>query len=276
MIAKTVLNKFRIWELDGVRGLMILAMLIGHLWDTVYLFCIKGYYNIDPFMWIEKTDPLHFWFKISETGVIEMAFVDNPVVIVWHRIIQASFFVVSGICCTFSRDHLKSGIKYLIWGICITGYTYILYRVTGISELYMRFGVIMCMAICHLLYEFVFKNAKTRILVISAIPMIVVGYFFMFYPIHSGSSILHMFGVKQNGDINEYFPIFPYLGWLLLGVVAGRKWYSSKKSLVLAPRINKLSKPIQWLGRNSGIIYLSHIFIYRTAFPIVGYILKIM
>ena len=270
------LSTNRAWELDLARGLMIWAMLQGHLWEMVYQFCINGLFHIDPYAWINATDPLHFWFVLGEDGGIYMHALDSIQMIFWRYDMQATFFIISGICCTFSRDNLKGGIKLLVWGVFLTTYTFVLYRLTGIRELYMRFGVIMCMALCHLIYEFVFKNAKSKILLIAATPMVIIGYVLIFHPIHSNSAILHVFGIRQYGDFNEYFPIFPYLGWLLIGVVIGRKWYAERKSLIHIPGIERFSKPIQWLGRNSGIIYVVHVVLYRTAFPVIGYCLHIM
>lgn len=266
----------RIWELDLARGLMILAMLAGHLWDMVYIFCVKGYYHIDPYVWVHTTDPLQFWFKIDADGEIYRNALDGFFLQFWKYDMQASFFIISGICCTFAKKHLKDSIKLLIWGIFITAYTYLLFRLTNISELYMRFGVIMCMAICHLLYEFVFRKAKSKTLLLAAVPMIALGYYLIFNPIYSDSALLHLIGIRQHGDINEYFPIFPYLGWLLVGVVIGRKCYPERKSLIPCPPLERFTKPVQWIGKYSGIIYVAHVVIYRTAFPVIGYILHIM
>ena len=274
---KSLQHRQRAWEIDAVRGLMILLMLIGHLQDMVQMFCIDGIYKIDPVWWVNTTDPLQCWFRIRADGTItKFLFAENTFHWIWARELHISFFLISGICCTFSENHLKGGVKLLFCGFFLTGYTYLLYRLTGIPGLYMRFGVIMCMAVCHLIYEFVFKNAKSRILLITALPILISGYYLIFHPITSNSALLHVFGIRQQGDVGEYFPIVPYFGWLLVGVAIGRRCYPERTSLFPVAKLDRLTKPVQWLGRYSGEVYVAHVVLYRTVFPLIGKMLGIM
>ena len=55
---------------------------------------------------------------------------------------------------------------------------------------------------------------------------------------------------------SDYFPLFPNLGYFLLGAVLGRALYAEKKSLL--PRENPPAKALQWMGRKSLLIYLLH------------------
>lgn len=267
----------RIWELDAVRGLMIIAMLIAHLWYMEWRFCVNGYYHIDSYQFVNKFDPLHFWFDWGDNGIIYMAFLSDNFRAVWSELIVSAFFTISGICITFSRNEMKAIGKLLATGLFLTAYTYALYRVTKIGIVYMRFSVIMCMAVCHLLYELLLKNLKPWVVGTVAVITIFVGYYLLWiHPLTSSSSLLHPLGIRQINDSGEYFPIFPYLGWLLIGVLIGRKWYSEKKTLYHIEWLRKGTRSLQIIGKYSGVIYVLHVVIYMTAFPVMGYILHIL
>ena len=55
---------------------------------------------------------------------------------------------------------------------------------------------------------------------------------------------------------SDYFPLFPNLGYFLLGAVLGRALYAERKSLL--PGGNPPAKALQWMGRRSLLIYLLH------------------
>ena len=61
----------RVWEIDALRGFLILLVLCNHLNVAVEAFCINGVYsNFDSYAWANATDPLHFWFDWDADGVI--------------------------------------------------------------------------------------------------------------------------------------------------------------------------------------------------------------
>ena len=55
---------------------------------------------------------------------------------------------------------------------------------------------------------------------------------------------------------SDYFPLFPNLGYFLLGAVAGRAVYEKKRSLY--PMDPAPVPGLRWLGRNSLLCYLLH------------------
>ena len=58
---------------------------------------------------------------------------------------------------------------------------------------------------------------------------------------------------------SDYFPLLPNLGYFLVGAAAGRKFYSSRQTLL--PRVNDdhfLIRPFCFIGKNSLIFYLLH------------------
>lgn len=261
------------WEIDALRGFLILAVLINHLTLTVDAFCINGYYDIDSFAWAEISDPLHVWYTVGENGVLSFAawvtnlrkYCNNPAV--------DTFFILSGISCIFSRDNLKRGLKLLAGAFIIAAFTKLLAVWTGDPTRFIRFGVLHCYAYCHLIYSFLLEKKNDRVLLGVAAVALVVGYYLRYNPISSGFALLLPFGVYERGvSQSDYWPIFPMLGWMLIGVVLGRRFYAGEKSLLPNPIMIKWTRPLQWLGRYSGQIYLLHIFLYTAVFCGIGYV----
>ena len=58
---------------------------------------------------------------------------------------------------------------------------------------------------------------------------------------------------------SDYFPIFPQLGWFLLGAALGRTVYREKQTLLpCAAQDFFLIRFFRWCGRQSLWIYLAH------------------
>lgn len=272
------LARDRVWEVDALRGLLILCVLATHLYRCVDAFCINGYYHIDSYKWVNTTDPLHFWFDWGEDGVIHQAFLTPLLQELWMKAGVAGFFVLSGISCMFSRNNLNRALKVFGAGLFIAAFTYALSIWTGDPTRFIRFGVLFCYAGCQIIYIYLFEKRSNRFLLLSVIPIFVIGYYIRYvgvppmrYP------IFYIFGVPQIGDqSSDYWPLLPMLGWFLIGVVAGRKYYPEKKTLLPYPRAEKLTRPLQWFGRWSGVIYVSHIVIYTAVFCGIGYIFDLL
>ncbi len=267
----------RVWEIDAARGILMAFLLAWHLYFTVNAFCIDGYYRIDSFEWVRVTDPLHIWYRIDENGVIRWArWIDF-----WFYTMKPGvdlFFVISGISCMFSRNNMKRALITLGAGVFVALFTKLLAIWTGDPTRFIRFGVLFCYAFCQLAYVFIFEKLKSKWLLISAIPVFAIGYYLRYVGVQPMRlPIFYIFGVPQLGDSSsDYWPVFPMLGWFLLGVVLGRKYYKEKKTLLPYELPQRLTRPLQWLGRWSGVIYVSHIIIYTAVFCGVGYLFGLL
>lgn len=266
----------RVWEIDALRGLLILCVLATHLYYTVDAFCVDGYYNIDSYAYVNATDPLHFWFDWGEDGVIYMAFLPDWLRTAWMRAGVDGFFVVSGISCLFSRDNLRRGLKMLAGAFFISAFTKLIAVVGGESTRFIRFGVLHCYAYCHLIYYFLLEKRSDKTLLAVAAPVMAVGYFLRYHPVSSNFALLYPFGIQEMGAAGgDYWPIFPMLGWLLLGVVLGRRIYQDRRSRFPESRMIRWTRLLQWLGRHSGMIYIVHIVVYTVVFCGLGWLLHL-
>lgn len=268
----------RVWEVDALRGLLILCLLATHLYRCVDAFCINGYYNIDSYAWVNTTDPLHFWFDWGEDGVIRQAFLTPTIQSVWIYSGVNAFFVLSGISCMFSRNNLRRALRILGAGLFIAAFTYGLFIWTKDPTRFIRFGVLMCYASCQLIYHFLLEKRSNECLFFVAAIALAVGYYLRYHGVPAMKlPIFYIFGVHQIGDrSSDYWPILPMLGWFLLGVVLGRKYYPEKKTLLPYPLAEKLTRPLRFLGRHSGVIYVGHIVIYTAVFCGIGYLFGLL
>ena len=236
-------KKNRASELDFLRGLALVMMLIQHIgYDLRYEFGL-------PVFGILETN----WF---------WAFV--------HPVILVLFVGVSGTCSTFSNNNFKRGFKLLAVAAGLTFATYVATRFFSINCLII-FNVLHLLAISILLYavvQYVEKKAKIR----PAVTNMFLG-FIGIYITAVGSTIENMnnatdnllflpvgFYIKNAPVVADYMHIFPWMGVFFIGCVFGRVCYPEKKSLVPMnmKKLHKIGAPLEFMGRHSLIIYLAH------------------
>ena len=120
--------KKRIWELDALRGLCVLGMVAVHLvYDLVYLYRLVDWEYSPAFTFVQR----------------------------WGGVL---FLLISGICVTLGRHHIKRGLIVFACGMLCTAVTagmYIL-KLADVS-LVIYFGVLHCLGVCMLLWQLVRK-----------------------------------------------------------------------------------------------------------------------
>jgi len=219
----------RIWELDALRGLSILGMVIIHLiFDLVDLY---GLLNWEYPEW--------FWFIMQWGGVL--------------------FLLISGISVTLGSRCVRRGILVFLFGMVCTGVTAGMYLL-GLADknIIIYFGVLQCLGACMLLWP-LFRKLPPWALAALGLIMVVIGLILDRIP---GTDVywLMPFGVPwYTFASSDYFPLLPNLGFFLLGALLGKTLYREKKSLL--PQVNESNPVISFLrlcGRHSLWIYLLH------------------
>ena len=221
--------KKRIWELDALRGLGILGMVIVHLcYDLTELFAV----------WQMK-DPTLFLFVKDWGGIL--------------------FLVLSGICVTLGAKHIRRGLVVLGCGILVSAVTVGMYLLEAADkDIIIYFGVLHCLGVCMLLWP-LFRKCPVWLLAVLGAAM-VAGGLYLADCVISGAVYLLPLGVTHPGFASsDYFPLLPNLGYFLLGAVLGKTLYKNRQSLL--PGV-KAEGPILrffcWCGRSSLWIYLIH------------------
>ena len=221
------MNRNRIWELDALRGLCILCVVVIHtLFDLVY------------FAGVPLRLPAWYLFIQQYGGVI--------------------FIVLSGCCATLGSRSFRRGVIVFGCGLLITAVTWAMYRL-GFADrdVVIWFGVLHLIGACMMLYP-LFRRLPTAALAPMGLVMIVAGYLMQSVTVEA--RFLFPIGLVYPGFTSgDYFPLLPHLGWFLLGVCVGRTLYRKKQTLLPGKAASSLpARFFCWCGRQSLWIYLLH------------------
>ena len=221
--------KKRIWELDALRGLCILGMVVVHVvYDLVELYGL-----------IEWEYPPLFTFVQSWGGVL--------------------FLLISGICVTLGSRCIRRGLLVFACGLVVSGVTYGMYHFGFAGKsLIIYFGVLHCLGACMLLWP-VFRRLPHWALAVLGAVLVAVG---LYLRTLSGAAFpwLMPLGLPWKGFASsDYFPLLPYFGFFLIGSALGKSAYRSKESLL--PKVSTKNPIIRFFllcGKHSLWIYLLH------------------
>lgn len=238
---KTALEQKRIWELDFVKGVAIIAVVIIHA--VVFL---NDYSSMSiPFTPVT-------WFIKKRCGAI--------------------FVLVSGICTALStKNTLKRGFVVFGCGMIISLARLALYNQTHNPYDLTFWGVLHLIGFCMMLYPLV-KHIPNALVGILAIAIIVYGYYLNEFEFTTNPYLFPLGLTTLNFDEWDWFPVFPHLGWFMLGVFLRNTLYKSSKTLILAISENAaVIRFFCWCGRNSLWIFMIH---QPICFVIAKYIIK--
>ena len=219
--------KSRIWELDALRGICILCVIV-----------------------------VHFLFDLSFFGGLDLTL---PA---WYVFIQeyggAIFVVLSGICVTLGSKSVRRGLIVFACGMLITAVTYGMYRL-GMSgaDVVVKFGVLHLLGVCMLVYP-AFKKLPPAALALLGLAIAITGY--AIRGVVVPQRWLFPLGLTYEGfTSSDYFPLFPQLGYFLIGAAIGKTAYREKKTLLPgAFQKTGIARFFCWCGRQSLFIYLLH------------------
>lgn len=220
-------SKSRIWELDALRGICILCVIV-----------------------------VHFLFDLSFFGGLDLTL---PA---WYVFIQeyggAIFVLLSGVCVTLGSKSIRRGLVVFSCGMLITAVTYGMYRL-GMSgaDVVVKFGVLHLLGVCMLVYP-AFKKLPPAALAIIGFLIAVTG--FAIRGVIVPQRWLFPLGLTYEGfTSSDYFPLFPQLGYFLIGAAIGKTAYREKKTLLPgAFQKTGIARFFCWCGRQSLFIYLLH------------------
>lgn len=212
------MEKGRIWEIEYLRVFAIILMIIYH---TAY--------DLSQFAGWQVNFASGFWF--------------------WYGKLSAIFLFVSGISSGFSRrGTVKKGLKLLLIGLGISLVTYFI-----LGDQYVRYGVLHFLGTCLLLYPLL---SRLRVWQLAVLAGAIFGLALPFSRIEINSGLLLPLGIKYPGFSSaDYFPLVPYLGVYLLGIIAYKVYYYKKKSFFPFDWGNKY---VTAVSRRSLTIYILH------------------
>ena len=211
-------NKHRIWELDFFRGIALLLMIYFHvIFDLSDIFG----YNVD-----------------YTVGLNKLA----------GRMAGILFILISGISCSLSRNNFKRALKILAVAIGISIITHVFDPNMGI-----KFGILHFLGLSILLYPLL-RKLNGYLLAIIGTMILIAGN--LITKINVTYDYLFILGITSNRFISaDYYPLIPWLGIFIYGIILGEILYNEKKSIF---RFQMKDNIIMWLGRNTLLIYIIH------------------
>lgn len=212
------MEKGRIWEIDLLRAVAIVLMVVFHF-----------VYDLNEFLGVDVEYLSGFWFWVGKAAAL-------------------IFIFVSGISSGFSGKILKRGLLLLGIGLGISGVTFFV-----LGDMYIRFGILHFLGTCMLLYPLLKRLNAVVLAVLAA----AVAYFTpQIGSITVKTSLLLPLGIKYRGFATaDYYPLFPYLAVFILGIIVYKLYYYKKRSLFTFSLENRI---ISVLSKNSLLIYVLH------------------
>ncbi len=226
----------RFWELDFLRGVAILMMIVYHtIFDLSFL-------------------------KIVEIDIY------SPAIWIFARTIPVIFITLVGICLTISYSraskrlngkqlrmkYIKRGLWVFFWGIVATIFSWLLLR-----EGFIVFGILHFIGLSIILV-YPFLKKKSDFIIIGGI-FIVLGVLLL-TTTFSFPYLIWLGFVPPWFHTIDFFPILPWFGFILIGLGLGNEFYKDGKRQFRIKDLsdNSLVKPLSFIGRHALFIYLTH------------------
>ncbi len=210
----------RFWEVDALRGLAIIGMIVYHLiWDLDF-----------------------FGYNVSVSGLD-----------VFQKVVAGTFILLVGVSLALSYArkarswdyYFKRGLMVFGWGMVITVVTKLV-----LEGSYVRFGVLHLIGVSIALGYFFIRFRRLNILFGSLC-------FVLYYFVKDiSSSLWYWIGFSPTFGSVDYFPLLPWFGVVLFGIFLGKTLYFGyKRQFTIVPlRVRWL----EYLGKHSLKIYIIH------------------
>lgn len=221
-------KKARIWEVDALRGFMILCVIAAHaLYFGEYML---GLWRLPA--WLNE-----FLFRYA----------------------GSLFVILSGLSATLGSRSFRRGLIVFGCGMLLTLGSAIGVLLGILDEGFIiRFGVLHLLGLCMMLYPLLKRLSDTALLIFGVV-VIGLGYWFTTFTVNA--DFLFALGLVSPGfSSGDFFPVFPQLGWFCIGILLGRHLYKEKTTRF--PQVNADAWPIRWLcflGRNTLPIFVCHL-----------------
>jgi uncharacterized membrane protein len=216
----------RIGGLDALRGLAVIAMVAYHFaFDLAYFRVTAQDFYRDP-----------FWLH-SRTAIL------------------SSFLLVAGVSLVLAQRTPHGRARFWIHvarvaacALAVTAGSYLVF-----PRSFIWFGVLHAIAVSLVLARPI--AARPRIALVLGLGIVAAGNL-VASPVFD-SRALGWIGFMTGKPITEdYVPLFPWAGVLLIGVAAGHAL--ARRDFALLAPLARLPAVVPWLGRHSLAVYMAH------------------
>lgn len=229
----------RYWEVDALRGVAIVMMIVYHLaYDLAWL----GYYQADV-----RVGP---WWVFARV-----------IAILFLLLLGASLALSHARICHRARGwdlfryFLVRGLKLVGWGMVVTLVTWIY-----MDKVVVMFGILHLMGVATILASPFLQFRWVHLVLGSGIIAadVYLNRFPLSFPRHSS---LFALGLRPLTSYQiDYFPLLPWFGVVLLGIFVGQVLFPNGRQRFRPPNLRRRAgiKQLVWLGRHSLLVYLIH------------------
>ena len=221
--------KKRIWELDVLRGVCILGMVVVHL-----IYDLQTFFSL-PFL----ADSRLFDLIKQWGGVL--------------------FLLISGICVTLGSHPVRRGLIVFACGLICSAVTTGMYFLNMADKsIIIYFGVLHCLGVCMLLWP-LFKRLPVWALGLLGLGLTVLGLWISGNVVVDFPWLIPLGLVPGDFASSDYFPLLSNLGFFLVGAFLGKTLYRKKETLL--PRVSPANPVLAFftrLGKWSLPVYLLH------------------
>lgn len=233
----------RYWEVDAVRGIALVGMIVYH-----FLACMVIFHMI-----VEDEEFLSYY------GTINIA--------------SASFVLIAGVALILrharkkgrtTKEYYRSivikALFLFVVAIGITIATWIGAALFLHNDVYVKFGFLHMLSISMLLCLPFLQFGKWNIL--PGIIVVLIGIFVI--PEITAPEWLYPLGIHGADFMNttqDYFPLFPWFGVLLIGIALGDLFYPNGIRSFRFPEAGRIGKFFARMGNGKVTlaVYLAHI-----------------
>lgn len=230
----------RFFEIDMLRGVAIILMIFGHmLWDLDYFGIMP--INNAVYSILQKTVPPLFFLLVGVSLIVAQKKLESSIYKNEHK---------------YYLGVMSRGLKIFGLGMILTIGSLLVMPSTPVF-----FGVLHCIGISVILSAVFLKFRRYNLLI--ALILIFLGTIISQQCIEN-ATCLHLLIGLHPADIwshtVDYFPLLPWFGICLLGIVIGDWLYSGEERRFRMPDLSKYApvRMVQWFGKHSLYIYLVH------------------
>ena len=226
----------RFWEIDALRGIAVVAMVL-----------------------------YHFSYDLAFFGLFDVGFFRSGLGLNTGRLIGGSFIFLAGISLTLSyarvtasrpsggklfRKYFSRGLRIFSYGLVITLLTWLF-----LPNEMIVLGFLHLIG-ASIILAYAFLNLKLANVALG-VGCIAIGSLLRGFEVDT--PWLVWLGIDPTFFMLDYWPIFPWFGVVLFGVTVGNALYGdrSKRAASSIPRPSAV-RPLAFLGRHSLVVYLVH------------------
>jgi len=201
----------------------------------------------------------HFCFGLSQLGYLQVSFSNDLSWILFRFVIVFMFLSLVGIGLFLAtrkqlnpKSYFKRLLLLLVYASLITLFSHFVR-----PDFYVYFGILHLIFVCSILGLLFVKLHWTNLFL--GIAWMIIGYSVQFDVFnHPGFQWLGM--TSQQFSADDYAPLFPWFGLVLIGIFIGRSMFEGERftSLYQWQANHWFTQLVSWAGRQSIHLYFIH------------------